>query len=270
MDNYIDILMYSVTINSVDHNYQQSMKITNLLTKIGLTEKQAEVYSACLELGGARVSDIAKKAKVQRTTCYHLLSDLTQLGLVSKSKHKKAGFYVAEDPRNLEKMEKEKLQTIQILLPHLEAIHNVLPQKPKVVFYEGWEGAKNIYEDTLKLPEGEKILSFTGFKNFFEYMPKSWGEYYVKRRIAGKIRIKIIAPSSPFADELKESAAQELREIKIVPEKSWNFTTDTQIYGNKIAIISLKENFMSVLIESKEIADTLKMAFELMWKGAGA
>ncbi|MEK7172806.1 MAG: helix-turn-helix domain-containing protein [Patescibacteria group bacterium] len=245
------------------------MELINSLEKIGLTEKQAKVYLACLELGGARISDIAKKSKIKRTTCYHLIKELMEMGVVSLAKQKKAGFFLAEDPKILEQNFKLKLQTIQEILPQLDAVYNVLPQKPKVSFYEGVEGVKTIFEDTLKKTrEGDTIYAYTGKKTFLHYMPKKWGQDFIKRRIDKKIRIKFIALSSEYAEILKEGAQQQLREYKIVPSQNRHFTADIQIYSNKVAIISPEENFMGILIESKEMAEMMKMAFELMWKGA--
>jgi len=245
------------------------MELINSLEKIGLTEKQAKIYLACLELGGARVSDIAKKSKIKRTTCYHLIKELMEMSVISLAKQKKAGFFLAEDPKILEQNTKLKLQTIQEILPQLDAVYNVLPQKPKILFYEGVEGIQVIYEDILKVVKpGEIILGYTGFKNVLYYLPQSFKKEYIKRRVEKKVRIKFITPSSEFKEEYDQSSAQELREIKTVPIKNWNFTADVQIYGNKVAIISPKENFMGILIESKEIAEMMKMAFELMWKSA--
>ena len=245
------------------------MELINSLEKIGLTEKQAKVYLACLELGGARISDIAKKAKIKRTTCYHLIKELMEMGVVSLAKQKKAGFFLAEDPKILEQNFKLKLQTIEEILPQLDAVYNVLPQKPKILFYEGVEGIQVIYEDILKtVSPGDIILGYTGFKNILYYLPQGFRKEYIKRRVDKKVRIKFITPSSEFAKEYEQSSAQELREIKSVPSANWNFTADTQIYGNKVAIISPKENFIGLIIESKKISQMMKMAFELMWKGA--
>lgn len=245
------------------------MQLINSLEKIGLTEKQAKVYLACLELGGAGVSAISRKAKIKRTTCYHLLNDLINLGLVSKSKQKKAGFFIADDPKNIEKSAKLKMQSIQEILPQLEAVHNVLPQKPKISFYEGIEGMKTIWEDILKSSRaGDTILACTGFKTALQYLSKKWLQDYIKRRVAKKVRIKFITPSSGFVKEFQPTSAREIREIKNVPEENWHFTADMQIYGRKIAIVSPEENFIGIIIDSKEIAKMMKMAFDLMWKGA--
>lgn len=59
------------------------MEIADVLQKIGLQQKESAVYLALLELGTADVSGIAKKAGIKRPTCYLVLDDLKNRGLVS-------------------------------------------------------------------------------------------------------------------------------------------------------------------------------------------
>ena len=247
------------------------MELINSLEKIGLTEKQAKIYLACLELGGARISDIAKKSKIKRTTCYHLIKELMEMGVVSLAKQKKAGFFLAEDPKILEQNAKLKLQTIQEILPQLDAVYNVLPQRPRILFYEGIEGIQTIWEEILKTAkEGDIILACTGLNPSLKYLPKEWRKDYIKRRIDKKVRVRFITSSVKFMKEYQEDQFKGLREVRLAPEKNWDFTADMQICGNKITIVSPKENFISIIIDSKEISQMMKMAFELMWRGADA
>jgi len=53
--------------------------------------------------------------------------------------------------------------------------------------------------------------------------------------------------------------------LKFLP-KSLNFTTATNIYGNKVAIISLEKEPLGVVIENEDIVKTQKVLFNLLWK----
>jgi len=55
------------------------------LMSFGLTSSQAEVYLTLLQLGGAKASEIANKANIERTQVHHILSKLHKLGLVQTS-----------------------------------------------------------------------------------------------------------------------------------------------------------------------------------------
>ena len=75
----------------------------------------------------------------------------------------------------------------------------------------------------------------------------------------------MIVPDFPTTREILSQAQSTLREIKVVPNENFKFSADTEIYGNKVALISHSENFMGVIIESKEISQMQRMAFEIMW-----
>jgi hypothetical protein len=52
-----------------------------------------------------------------------------------------------------------------------------------------------------------------------------------------------------------------------VPKDTFNFSTETDIYNNKVLIMSWREKF-AVIIESNEIAESQKKIFKLAWFGA--
>ena len=54
------------------------------LGHLGLSEKEAAVYLASLELGPAPVQDISHKAKVNRATTYVMIESLMGRGLISR------------------------------------------------------------------------------------------------------------------------------------------------------------------------------------------
>lgn len=243
-----------------------SMNTENTLQTIGFSKKKARIYLAILELGEASVIEIGKKAGLKRTTVYNILPELITEGLVKKSVKNKKRFFFIEDPTLLKINLEEKISAIEKSLPELKAMQTIIPYKPLITFYEGLGGAKDLYRDTLdSLSAGDTILSFTGLTDFYELMPKDFSQWYIKERVKRKIRIKIITPKSKAAEEWQKNAAKELREIKIVNNADFKFNGDTEIYGNKIALISYKENFIGVIIESKEISQMQKAAFQLIW-----
>lgn len=243
------------------------MLLTTRLEQLGLTRKHASVYIALLELGGGTALEIAKKTQIKRTTIYNLLPELIGMGIITKTKIKKKTIYLAESPRNLVLNAEHKVDKAKELLPELEAIYNLFPYKPRITFYEGEAGMKIIYEDTLNsLKSGDVLLSFTGLEDFTTLMPKEYYRDYVARRIAQKIFLRVIVPDSQMARAWQKEARKTLREVKIISGTHYAFDGDIEIYKNKVAIISYKENFIGIIVESKEIANMLRTAFTLMWE----
>ena len=245
--------------------------IQSSLEYIGLKPKEAKIYLALLELGEASVVQIAKSAGIKRTTVYNILPDFINRGLVAATFKKKRRVYFIEDPRSLKNDIKEKGNVIDRLMPELLAIQNVIPSKPRITFYEGLGGMKDLYQDTLESSkEGETILSYTGLSDFSNLMPEEYADYYIGERVKRKVRARIIASDSSTAKSWKDTGAQDLRDIRIVDNPNFRFNGDMEIYANKVALISYRENFLGVIIESKEINQMQRAAFELMWSALEA
>lgn len=236
------------------------------LQYVGFKPKEAKIYLALLELGEAPVTEIARRTNIKRTTIYNLLPDLIERGIVTARPKGGRVVYFVEDARSLKLDLHEKEKAIDRILPDLAQIQRLLPYKPRVTYYEGVGGMKDLYQDTLDNSKaGDTILSYTGLSHFYQYMPKDYMRTYIDERIKRKIFIKMIAPHSPAAIEFDRVERHELRDIRLVDNQKFVFSADTEIYANKVALISYKENFIGVIIESEEINRMQKMAFELMW-----
>ncbi len=73
----------------------------NALKTLGLHTKEANVYVALLMIGSGTVSEVAKKAEINRTTGYDILSSLCAKGLVSISGKEPKQEYRCENPDKL-------------------------------------------------------------------------------------------------------------------------------------------------------------------------
>jgi len=74
-----------------------------------------------------------------------------------------------------------------------------------------------------------------------------------------------ITEKSQEALEFNKNNKKELREIRFLPQNI-DFSTITNIYGNKVAIFSLKHGIFGVLIDNSEIADNQKKIFDILWR----
>lgn len=253
------MLLYILT------NMDNSMK--KALQDFGLTKEETEIYLAGLELGASSVQNLAKKACIKRPTAYNILTELINKGLFYQTLEGKKRFFNAENPDKLKISLKQREADLAKILPELKSIYNFPSAKPKIRFYEGVAGAIAVYEETLDLTDtGGEILSYAGIKNVFEIFPKGYAEEYFQKRVAKNITAKVIAIDSEESREWQENAEKEMRKIILVPENRQLFSGDTEIYGDKIALISYKENFMAVVIESKEIANMQRFIFNLAWQ----
>jgi len=242
--------------------------INEILKSIGLTEEQTNVYLAGLELRQSSVQKIAKKAGTKRPTTYKIIDQLREKGLFFQVFKDKKRYFSAEEPDMLFSSLKQKESQLKKIMPDLRSLHNTDPNKPTVKYYEGVNGAIAVYEDILySTPKGGELLIHTGVAGLYQILPKDYVKGFIRRRIQRKISVRGIVIDSKEGREWKKHDPYELRQTILVPEEKYSFFGDTEIYGNKVALISYKENFMAIVIESKEIANMQRFIFELAWKG---
>lgn len=237
-----------------------------LLEDLGLEEKPAAVYLATLELGGAVASVIAKKARVERVNTYYILDQLQLKGLVYCAKQGRRTLYLAFSPRKLEALAEARLMQIKKVLPELLSIENSGSVKPKVRFYEGIEGIKQLFEETLDVPKGTETLAYSSAQDIHDFL-KEYVPYYLQRRIRGGIQQRAIAEDSEAAREHQRNDKSELRKTLLVDKAKFPFKNEVNIFGNKMMIASYRD-LIGVIIESEEIVRTQRSIFELAWLGA--
>ena len=251
--------------HTMENKYSTLSK--NLKT-IGLSDKEIAVYISLLELGKGTVSIIARRAHINRTTGYDVLDSLSAKGLVSISGKEPKQEYTAESPEKIEKYIASEIQKLHsalklaetTLVPELKSIHNV-SDKPRVKFYEGEEGLKEVYEDTLT--SSEPIRAYATVDDMHKGLPNYFPKYYKRRAQAG-IHIRAIVPDTEIGRDRKAYDKDEMRETALVPKDKYYFSPEICIYDNKVMIASWKEK-LGIIIESSEISDAMKKIYELAW-----
>lgn len=247
------------------------MVITELQA-LGLPLEEAKVYHALLQLGGSYVSAIAKKAEVHRVVCYKILDELVTKGLVSSFRKNGVKHFAIESPAILVRKEQERLERAEKLLPELLSITNALAYKPKIQYYEGIEGMKNIFNETLSAKE--EMLGYTNLEAIPKVIPDDFLRDYAKRKIAKGIKTRMLSPHTPAALKYLETYYPRgfdpnLVEILFVNPRQFHFEYEMTIYGDKVAVLSLNpEERMGLIIESRIYARTQRAVFQLAWLGA--
>lgn len=237
------------------------MKMETVLQNYGLSEKQAKVYLACLELGSSSVQKIARQAGLARSTVYELLETLRLRGLVSTFMRKHIRHFSAQELVQIVKLAERQVETLKNALPQLEALIGTSRVRPTIRFYQGKEQMKVILEEVLD--EAEEMLSFSSAEDLFRELGDYFYEF-VKRRLEKKIPARVLLPESNKARERQERGPKELRTVKILPP-TYNFHGQTIIWKSKIAMFSFVKDFTAIVIESQELAEMQRALFEYLW-----
>ena len=226
-----------------------------VLERLGLGKLEVKVYLALLKLGESSVLEVSRKAKIERTHTYGILESLIEKGLVSFVTENKSRKFKASDPERILHQLKEKEAALMEVLPKLRKMSQLKEKKePTVEVFRGTRGMKAMVNEILEIKKDYCILS-EDIRNpklnfFITHFMKSLERESIHERLLLKKRVDIIKSKNTT--------------IRFLPEK-YSYHATTVIYGDMVGIIICSEPFLSIRIKSKELADTYRSYFEIMW-----
>lgn len=245
-----------------------------ILINLGLNSTQAKAYLALVRHGSLTPPQLAKKTGETRTNAYTVLDKLVELGLAKKEESKKKLSYRVENPVALEKLVKQhrddalaREKLVKDSMPALLNFFYTYSEQPGVKFYQGVEGIKDIYKDTLRT--GQEIFLLRSLHDQ-ETMSADYFDEYRRKRAKLGLQTYMLSPGGAHNDTRK-ATDEELKIFRIeLPKGAYTAPVEMDIYGDKVALISFGEEAMGTIIESPQIAEAMKQLFSLARIGAQA
>jgi len=237
-----------------------------ILREWGLSDKEAKVYLALLQLGTTTVNQVAERADLIRTTAYDVLKVLRERGLVASLVRNKILHFEAADPAKLIESLEEKKRKVQEVLDDLRKMRLPAPEGPVVEMFEGKEGIKVIFEDILE--KKQELRGISDVSSIFSLLPYA-SPRFIERRAKEGIFIKALTERTPETMKLmKKNEKQQLRETRFIQGLK-DIPMIEYIYGENVAIISTNINIpLGIIVRHSEFAKEQKLLFELLWKNA--
>ncbi|HAT04026.1 MAG TPA: hypothetical protein DCS29_04630 [Candidatus Magasanikbacteria bacterium] len=246
------------------------MDLIKTLKQTGLSENQASVYIATLQLGVDTVLNISRSANLKRPTVYLILDDLERRGLVSKTIQRNKILYEAESPERLLTDLKTKTQLVKGILPSLKAIHNIDPEKPNIKIAEGVSGVRSVYNGIftyLSHHPQEELIIYGSLKDAAEHFETSVVDYFYQIMAKSNNPIREIGNDDHETRKYYKTSSKlnPQHNIRLIRNEGRFFQTDNMLYGNTLIIFSVKEQIFATIIESPNIAETYKTLFNMAW-----
>ena len=235
--------------------------IRSILTSIGMTSNECEIYLTLLEYGEITAAKAATKAGLHRQVCYDALERLIEKGFITTLIVEKKKYYKALNPTNLLRHIEEKQNSINSILPNLMSKYEEKKIENGVEFIKGKHVIKTIYNDifeTLK-NSGDTLYIFgVEEKNFTK------NDEIILKQHFGKMKHhnfyeKILTKKT--ATEMFES---EWSQYAFLPDNLFN-PNPVHIYKDKVAIIIWGFPLYGIVIHNKEFADSNKEYFSVLW-----
>lgn len=239
------------------------------LQQIGLTEKEAKVYMAAIELGKASAQEISTKAHIKRPTTYFTIDQLMQKGLMSSVYEGKKQFFMAENPERLEDVFKARQDELKRqgeklgkLVPDLKRLRPKNKDVPVVKYYIGKEGARSMVKDLLKFSGDEAWIAYPHDTVKAMFSSEELREMRFNR-IQKEARAKALYTSS--GNPILDNPSTE--HVKLNGD-NLKLPADIAVYGNYTRLTSFSDDVFGVVIEDKDIAESMKTLFKLAWEEA--
>ena len=227
------------------------------LEDIGLTSVEAKVYLTLVRKGPSLAGLIAKETGIHRRSAYDILYRLRTKGLVSNIIIENKRHFEAVNPDRLLEILKEKEDTIKEILPEIKNLYKANKTKNEVLFFRGKQALKTVFDDQIK--ENKDIL-FIGKNIEVNELIRIYFSRFDAKRLEKKINIKML-----FDTKSKKSVYIiniPLSEVRYIDN---NFNMSLYIYGDNVAIIVFKEEPIAIIIREKDIADSFRSYFNILW-----
>jgi HTH-type transcriptional regulator, sugar sensing transcriptional regulator len=240
-----------------------------VLLQADLTPSQAEILEFLYQHKEAKASEIAKSIKRSRAIVYKEAEELAKLGIIEiKERPGKVTVYTAGHPSTLEKLIENKENQIkkdrELLtnyLPDMISSYNLINNKPGIRYYEGVDGLKKIYNEILE--DGKDFFMVrSAYEPVYKTEMMPIIKDFISKRVEKNINVKAITPIDQISDTTKDK--DWLMERIPVPKEMYNAPVEIDVFGNKIAFLSFGHELIGIVIESDQIAQSLKQLLLLI------
>lgn len=238
------------------------------LIDLGFSKNSAKVYLALLELGDCAISRILEKTELHPQIVYNSLGELRKQGYATYTIKNSRRYFKANSPKHLVEEVKEKLNKAEEILPALLKKAKGTGEQNVFVFSGEKEFRKVRLNVIRSIPKGEIYYVLgSGGKHFYQVMEGSYWESE-RIRIRRGVYKKIIAYEdvANYLESLRKDKSK-MEERHTLPGIYENPTT-TIFGGNKLALLIWSKPTLSILIENKELVESYKAYFEILWNQA--
>lgn len=241
------------------------MDILSALRNLGLTDKEAKVYLALLQLGKSSAYVIADKAGLKKPTTYVILGELIEKGLVSQVPRVRKKLYVPKPPEEIFALAEERIMVARQVLPELKSLARAHTGKVQSLYFEGEKGLQQALWYRLKEMKGKELVGFyaSGHDSPSEiiHLAYEWGDRMKQQGIT----VRGIAPEHPSLKAFRGRDKAHGRTMKIVPFEKYSANISIDVGDTFVRIVALRDA-QATIIDNPDVARTTKQIFEMVWE----
>lgn len=239
--------------------------LEDLLESAQFSPSQAKAYLAGLELGSATLVDIAKRSGLSKTTAYEALEELRAGKFARSVKRTGRVTYRMTDPEHVIVLLRNKasehvamIDDIVRALPLFAALQG--GEHPSTMVFEGVDAVHGYFAH-LERVRPKHIDEISNLSDLYTWIDEKtlldarkryhW-EPTTGRALSSGTRKN---PNPLFASRQLNPA--------------WgSFRGNIAVYDAYVSIVTYTKRLTTVIIESRALADSFRLLFEVAWRGA--
>ena len=233
-----------------------------VLSELGLSKNEIEVYLKLLEMRIAKAMDIAKATRLHRPNVYDALDRLVKKGLVGHYTRENIKYYEVIDPEQLMHILKVKELKLQKIIPELKILQFEAKPPSSIKILEGIAGARKTLIDLISNTKELYVLGVP------QDLPKDLGEGWLKewhnKRIKNKVLFHHIVNENYPLRRIKIIRQLKYTEIQFLP-KEYSSPNSLFINDNGIALM-FQHPFVCINITRPDVAKSFKRYYQMLSK----
>jgi len=244
------------------------------LRAAGLTDGEARVYVALLQLGEVTTGPIVEHSHISSSKIYAILDRLEKKGLVTHYLKNNRNVFSTTDTSSLkhflELQDEERhaaMHAVSQLLPAFAQMRVSAGPLPEVSIAEGAPALKSGMNQGLEeIKKGDTQYILGVPKEAQEFLP--FFEGYHARRIKKGIRTKILY-SIPAKGLAEKRMKMPLTEVRFLPEKMIVPASISIVPArNEVTFVFYGDRIFYISITGKKLMESFLAYFEVLWETA--
>lgn len=242
------------------------MEKIKALENLGLSEKEAKVYLALLELGQASGYKVAQKSGVKKPTTYVLLDELRKKELVVKMPGDKTKMFIAKSPEEFFASAQYRVNNAVESLPEILSVMKK-QNKVRTMYFEDISGLKQALWHQMQENTNNELVGFYALSENVDddvyKMTWEWAEDMKNNNIS----LRGFVPTHDTIADYRKADKKYNRQMRKLPYDIYSSETSMDVMGDFVRIIDLTKNSpQAIIIENERTAKMVRQIFEMMWK----
>lgn len=249
------------------------MEKMTILTELGFSPNEAQVYLSLLKNGPSQTGPIIKDTKLHRVLVYTALQRLEDAGLVTVTRKKTIQTFQPTNPANIRTRIERSLRLAESVIPELQKEFSQREAAVEVKTLKGREGfLTNLYDmlDSANQSKNKTIYIIGGAgaqgSDPFDLAGPDYPAYVAATKKMQIHKKLIISPryAELYAKEFAVHAGNEMRSL----EESLSSPSLTRITENTVSIEIYQPEIIILQIRHPAIALSYLDSFNALWKRA--